>query len=76
MSTVRTLAKGQLVIPAPIRKKYGIKPGARLQILDYGGVIHLIPPVDDPVRAACGILPAEPSLAERLARERKGDFRG
>jgi len=75
VSSVKTLAKGQLVIPAPIRKKYGIKPGAMLQILDYGGVIHLIPPVDDPVQAACGILPPKPSLTKQLLRERQGDFK-
>jgi len=75
MGTVKTLSKGQIVIPAGLRKKYRIEPGTELQIMEYGGIIYLIPPVDDPVRAACGALPAEPSLAERLLRDRKVDSR-
>ena len=75
MSTVRTLAKGQIVIPAEMRKKYHIEPGTEMQIMEYGGIIYLIPPVDDPVRAACGALPAEPSLGDRLLRDRKKDSR-
>ena len=75
MGTVRTLSKGQIVIPAGLRKKYRIEPGTELQIMEYGGIIYLIPPVDDPVRAACGALPREPSLGEGLLRDRKKDSR-
>lgn len=75
MSTVRTLAKGQIVIPAGLRKKFRIEPGTEMQIMEYGGIIYLIPPVDDPVRAACGVLPSEPSLAGKLLVDRKKDFR-
>ncbi|MBI4378762.1 MAG: AbrB/MazE/SpoVT family DNA-binding domain-containing protein [Nitrospinae bacterium] len=74
MATVKTLSKGQVVIPADIRKKYHIEPGSELQILEYEGIIYLIPPVKDPVRAACGILPSKPSLSERLLKERRGEF--
>lgn len=70
MATVKTLSKGQVVIPADIRKKYHIEQGSELQILEYEGIIYLIPPVKDPVRAACGILPSKPSLSERLLKER------
>lgn len=75
MATVKTLSKGQIVIPAEIRKRYGIKPGSELQIMEYGGIIYLIPPVEDPIKAACGILPSKPSLSEILLKERKGEFR-
>ena len=47
--------KGWVVIPAELRKKYGIKPGTRLQFVDYGGAIELIPVPDNPVEAAAGI---------------------
>ena len=73
MSTVKTLAKGQIVIPAKLRKKYHIKPGSELQLLEYGGIIHLIPPVADPIKAAAGFLPRKPSLANKLLKERKKD---
>lgn len=75
MSTVKTLAKGQIVIPAPIRKRYRIEPGTRIQIMEYGGIIYLVPPVEDPIRAACGLLPAKPSLSQKLLRERRKEFK-
>ena len=75
MSTVKTLSKGQIVIPAKIRKKHHIEPGTEMQIMEYGDIIYLIPPVSDPVKAACGVLPAKPSLAGHLLKERKGDFK-
>jgi AbrB family looped-hinge helix DNA binding protein len=71
---VQTLAKGQIVIPAKLRKKYRIKPGSKLRILEYGGILYLIPPVADPIKAASGFLPEKPSLSKRLLRERKKDF--
>ncbi|HAS17512.1 MAG TPA: AbrB family transcriptional regulator [Nitrospiraceae bacterium] len=75
MTTVKTLSKGQIVIPVELRKKYHIEPGTEMQIMEYGGIIYLIPPVKDPISAACGLLPSKPSLSEKLLKERKGDFR-
>ena len=76
MAIVKTLAKGQIVIPAETEKTGIISNRVtRMQILDYGGVIYLIPPVEDPIRAACGLLPPKPSLSEKLLKERKRDFR-
>jgi len=75
MATIKTLAKGQIVIPAELRKRLHIKPGTEMQIMEYGGIIYLIPPVDDPINAACGLLPSKPSLSEKLLKERKNEFR-
>jgi AbrB family looped-hinge helix DNA binding protein len=72
--TVKTLAKGQIVIPVHLRKKYHIQPGSALQLLEYGGILCLIPPVGDAIKAAAGSLPRRPSLAKRLLKERKKDF--
>ena len=74
MPTVKTLAKGQIVIPAKLRKKYHIRPGAKLELLEYGGIIYLIPPVADPIKAAAGSLPSKPSLAKKLLRDRTKEF--
>ena len=46
--------KGWVVIPAALRKKYGLKPGKCLQVVDYGGQLGLVPAVDEPVEAARG----------------------
>ena len=75
MSTVKTLAKGQIVIPVEIRRRYRIEPGTEMQIMEYGGIIYLIPPVENPIKEACGVLPSKPSLSERLLKERKKEFR-
>ena len=75
MAIVKTLSKGQIIIPSEIRKKYHIKPGTKIQIMEYGSIIYLIPPAEDPIHAACGILPSKPSLSEKLILERKGEFK-
>ena len=75
MATVKTLSKGQVVIPAAIRKRYGIEPGKEMQIMEYGGVIYLVPPVEDPIRASCGLLPSRPSLSRKLLKERRKEFK-
>ncbi|MDH4164514.1 MAG: AbrB/MazE/SpoVT family DNA-binding domain-containing protein [Nitrospirota bacterium] len=75
MSKVKTLAKGQVVIPAEMRRKYHINPGTELQIMEYGGIIYLIPPMEDPLKAAQGSLPSRPSLAGQLLRERRSDYK-
>jgi AbrB family looped-hinge helix DNA binding protein len=74
METVRVLAKGQVVIPAAIRKKYGIQPGCEIQIIEYGNLLYLVPPSKDAVKEAKGCLPPTPSLSGELLRERKKDF--
>lgn len=74
MEKVKVLAKGQVVIPAPIRKKYGIDPGCEMQIFEYGSIIYLVPPSRDPVGDAKGCIPQTPSLSEELLRERRKDF--
>lgn len=74
MKNVRVLAKGKIVIPAALRKKYGIEPGTELNIFEYGRLIHIVPPSKDPVASAMGCLPDNPSLTDELLRERKKDF--
>lgn len=36
-------AKGQIVIPSALREKYGIKKGTRVEFLEEGGKIVLLP---------------------------------
>ena len=71
MESVKVLNKGQIVIPASLRKKYAIKPGNRIQMFEYGRLIYLIPDTDDPVVGAHGCLPARPSLSEELLADRQ-----
>jgi len=74
MNTVKVLTKGQIVIPASIRKKYNINPGNALQIFEYGNLLYLVPPGEDPVQDAMGCIPKRPSLSKAILKERKKDF--
>jgi AbrB family looped-hinge helix DNA binding protein len=71
---MKVLAKGQVVIPASIRKKYDIYPGCEIHFFEYGNLIYLIPSAKDPVTEAMGCLPTAPSLSKKLLKERKKDF--
>ena len=53
---VTVSSKGQIVIPAEIRKSYGIEPGQKFVVVDMGDHISLVPAVDDPIRHLRGIL--------------------
>ena len=74
MNIVKVLSKGQIVIPAGIRKKYEIKPGSKIHVFEYDNLIYLVPPSTDSLRAAMGCLPGRPSLADELLNERQKDF--
>ena len=75
MPKVKVSAKGWIVIPADIRKRYGIKPGDEVHIVDYGGSLGIVPKLADPVEEVCGILADDgPSLTEELLRERRREL--
>ena len=48
--------KGRLVIPVALRRTYNLRPGTKIQIVDYGGVLMLVPELPDPVRQGAGLL--------------------
>jgi len=70
MTTMRVSQKGWVVIPAHLRKRYAIQPGDEVAIVDYGGVLGIVPLPEDPVGAARGMLKGEPSLTDVLLEER------
>ena len=47
--------KGQIVIPAEIRKQHGIEPGTRLVVADMGDHLVLLPAHEDPIAYARGL---------------------
>jgi AbrB family looped-hinge helix DNA binding protein len=76
MQTVRTLAKGQVVIPAEVRRRLGIAPGDLLEIRVVDDHIELAPLPDDPIAAFCGSLPGTESLADGLIDEHRREITG
>ena len=72
--TMRTTVtkRARTVIPAAIRKRYGIKEGDLLEWIDDGQVIRVIPIPADPIRALRGCAQGE-ELVERLLKARRED---
>jgi len=70
MYTAIVSTKGWVVIPKHLREKYGLKKGTRVQVVDYGDALALIPLPDDPVEALHGMLGGGPSLTADLLAER------
>ncbi|MGQ9554829.1 MAG: AbrB/MazE/SpoVT family DNA-binding domain-containing protein [Anaerolineae bacterium] len=66
--------RGQTVVPASIRKRYGIRGGDRLYWLDDGKTIKVIPVPGDPLRALRGRGRGE-GLVEKLLESREEDKR-
>ena len=58
--------KGWVVIPADLRKKYGLQPGVEVRIVDYGGVLAIIPALHKPLVRAAGMIITEKRLTEAL----------
>ncbi len=62
--------RGQTVLPAELRRRYGVEAGGVLEWIDTGEGIRVIPVPDDPVAALRGAARGEALLA-RLRRARK-----
>lgn len=69
--TLKISQKGWVVIPADLRKKYDLKPGDEVHVVDYGGVLSLIPASEDPLEFAAGMLKGNTSLTKALLDDRK-----
>jgi AbrB family looped-hinge helix DNA binding protein len=70
MHTATVSSKGRVVIPKPLREKYGIEEGTQVQVVDCGEVLALVPLPSDPVEALHGMLKGESLLTEELLAER------
>jgi AbrB family looped-hinge helix DNA binding protein len=69
MSTHTISQKGWVVIPAELRRKYHLTPGAEVVIVDYGGVLSIVPTRPDPIKAGRGLLKDLPGLPEEVTQE-------
>ncbi|MGI9860460.1 AbrB/MazE/SpoVT family DNA-binding domain-containing protein [Moorella naiadis] len=67
MPMVKISAKGQLVIPALLRRKYGLQAPGRALIIEKEGQIIITPAPSDPVIEARGMLKGKPSLTSTYA---------
>lgn len=75
MSIVKTTVKGQIVIPAELRKKYHISKGTRVKVVDGNGEIIIKPLLTNPVKEAKGILREGRSALKALLAGRAEDVK-
>ena len=54
MQTVTVSAKFQVVIPKDVRQSLQLRPGQKMQVMEYNGRIELIP--DRDISELCGFL--------------------
>jgi len=66
MTVLTVSQKGWVVIPAKMRRKYNLHPGTMVQLVDYGGVLAIVPVFEDPIAEAAGMLRGSSSLTKRL----------
>jgi len=76
MSVVTVSQKGWVVIPAELRKKYHWTTGQRVKVVDYGGLVSLVPVLRDPEADGAGALQTRRrSLLRALRKTRKEERR-
>jgi len=73
METAYVTSKGQLVIPAKIRRKYGIKPGTKVCFIERDEELLFQPITKEYIRSVCGMLKSETSVTKALLEERAKD---
>jgi AbrB family looped-hinge helix DNA binding protein len=66
-------SKGQIVVPARLRKRYGIKPGTKIHFIERNHEILFQPVTKEYIRSLCGILKSDSYLTKELLKERARD---
>jgi AbrB family looped-hinge helix DNA binding protein len=64
-------SKGQLVIPARLRRRFGIKKGTLVSFLEDNGRIIVQPVTREFIRGLRGSLKGEPSALDHLLEDRQ-----
>ena len=76
MAVATVSQKGWVVIPSELRAKYGWQTGGRVQLVDYGGVVSLVPLLENPDDEGLGALKQRGrSLLKGLKRTRTQERR-
>jgi len=73
MNTSTLSEKGWIVIPQDLRRRYGLKKGDRVHVIDYGGVISIVPAVETPIKDSQGMLKGKTFLVKELVNSRRQD---
>ena len=75
MPVTQLSEKGQILIPKPLRRKLGLRPGSKVHLIEEQGRLVVSPVPDDPIAAAAGFLEGGYSLTADLRREHREEIR-
>jgi AbrB family looped-hinge helix DNA binding protein len=71
MDVVKATVKGQILIPASLRRKYHIERGTSLRVYDKWNRIILEPVIQDMVEEGRGMLKTKGRILKALIKDRK-----
>jgi AbrB family looped-hinge helix DNA binding protein len=66
-------SKGQLVVPAKLRRRYGLKPGTKVYFIERDKEILFQPVTKEYLKSVHGMLTSGTSATEELLKERAKD---
>jgi len=66
-------SKGQIVVPARLRRRYGLKPGTKVYFIERDKEIVFQPVTKEYLKNVHGMLTSETSATKELLRERAKD---
>jgi AbrB family looped-hinge helix DNA binding protein len=66
-------SKGQIVVPAKLRKRYGLKQGVKVYFIERDNEILFQPVTREYIRSVHGMLVSETSVTKELLQERAKD---
>ena len=67
-------SKGQIVIPAKLRRRFGIRKGTRVSFIEEDHRLVLQPLTEEYIDSIWGSLKGGPSLTDALQEARRRDF--
>jgi AbrB family looped-hinge helix DNA binding protein len=71
METSRVTMKGQIVVPAKIRRKFGIKKGTRIAFIEQHGKLFIQPLNKSYFESLAGVLGTQGKLLKSLMKDKK-----
>ncbi len=66
-------SKGQIVVPAKLRRRYGLKPGTKVYFIERDQEILFQPVTREYLKSVHGMLTSETSMTKELLKERAKD---
>ena len=76
LNSAKINAKGRLTVPSRIRRRFGIKPGTRINLVEEGDHIIFQPITNEYINSFCGVFkqkPGEKSVVQELLEERRAE---